>query len=611
MIEISPGLVALIKLGTDLLSKAKLPALSTTTTVTQAALERHFRLIENWSASIGLEGFIDGQKNTDSLSIPLQARLGARRWRNYQRQDREIADIEENIIQQGASALLLGDPGSGKSTTVKRILRSYIYPDIYKIDIEKSKTHFPLLIRVRSMVTENLFCEICHILDIHYDVVTDKRGEVVNDKTGKPQYHVNNMEIGHFVVDLIESMSVIICVDGIDEVSFDLKSRIFSDISFIALRVRSAAILATCRSGDVNLAPEGVEIFEILPLTRDQVRDITNIWLDNPNRFLDQMNEKLLSDVASRPLFLIQLIIIFDEYGDLPQQSIHIQDRLLSLMMTAWDKKRGVHRETKYAKFLPEIKLRFLADFAFWLLYKAAQKKSFSKRDIGEFYKIFAPKYELPINESDQVISEIESHTGIINMVSENLYEFSHLSIHEHLAARVVSASRNIRYIGQYFVYYSPPVAISISLSQKPSEELFSVLNRMVEHTFTGDANDLPDIRVFFRRLHIESPFFEPGLELAVSACFLLFHCADPTDTIMEKTCLEFCRRDSVRASLGQLFQSDKVRTADISCPNGKESHYIYEINYRDLSPDDYRVFSSSLLAGKNSISLQTRFFYS
>ena len=137
MVEISSGTAALIKLGFDVLSRSSLANKKVDIGDNQSALDRHFRFLANWTSSIGLEGFVSDQKETDRMTVPLQARIGARRWRHQMNDVDNKNEIETDFLTQKRSIFLLGDPGGGKTTTVKRIIRSFLIPSAYDAKIEE------------------------------------------------------------------------------------------------------------------------------------------------------------------------------------------------------------------------------------------------------------------------------------------------------------------------------------------------------------------------------------------------------------------------------------------------------------------------------------------
>ena len=147
-------------------------------------------------------------------------------------------------------------------------------------------------------------------------------------------------------------------------------------------------IIVSCRSGDYNQQIEGFNVVEICPLDRSQKYEIANKWLKEPSEFLGNIENCPYSDLSDRPLFLTQLIVIYDNQGYLPDQPSAVYKKMVSLMLEYWDFQRGVKRRSAYAFFTPERKLEFLAAMSYQLTYQS-RLKVFREMDLINAYSAF------------------------------------------------------------------------------------------------------------------------------------------------------------------------------------------------------------------------------
>jgi predicted NACHT family NTPase len=132
----------------------------------------------------------------------------------------------------------------------------------------------------------------------------------------------------------------------------------------LARTLNSGKIIATCRSGDYSRSIEGFDVAELMPLSKEEREDIVRLWCDRPQEFLREVAAKPYADLLDRPLYLCQIVLVFNEYGRFPNASKDIYRRIVILMLERWDRERGIDRKTIYASFDIEVKQDFIAHFA-------------------------------------------------------------------------------------------------------------------------------------------------------------------------------------------------------------------------------------------------------
>ena len=106
---------------------------------------QHIREIRNWSQSIQ---FIDmpSPMNTDEDTVKLNIRTTPRHLRKM---SGDFCD-ETIFLKEPNHYVLLGDPGSGKTTTMKRVVRYFFKDPLTNNDI----FNYPLVILLRAQLSE-------------------------------------------------------------------------------------------------------------------------------------------------------------------------------------------------------------------------------------------------------------------------------------------------------------------------------------------------------------------------------------------------------------------------------------------------------------------------
>lgn len=432
---------------------------------------------------------------------------------------------EDQIINDSENYLILGQPGAGKTTTLKRLVKKLFQEN-------ESIGAYPIVIRLAELKESSSLHEfICDKIGLEYAVTNEKEfiDKIINQKPVKAEIYIKKTRIGSKLIEMalpefLNNTQAYLFLDGLDEVRNN-KANVISEIKSITAKTSSCKIILTSRTAEYKLNFEGFTICEINPLNEPQVLQIISKYFDNEaSNFYSMVASKPYKDMVNRPLFLLFLIIIFKKGGSLPNQSCEIYRRIVSLVIRDWDNERLVTRISGYAGFDTERKLDFLCEISFHLTYKY-KVKVFTRDTIAEIYLMICEKYELPEASMDDVIREIESHNGILSLAGPGMYEFSHLSIQEYLCAEYlvkIPLSRTI----EYFIQYPEIIAITISLSREPDQWLASTITsfEMWEHNHSiKDKTYKEIIYKLLNRILIEKPIFNVSKELGYAALYLLF----------------------------------------------------------------------------------------
>lgn len=484
----------------------------------EKAISDHLIEIANWSSNIQFYG-MSKAKNINTHTIKLRISDDLKKFTPKGAQCEKILD-ETFILTNENNHIITGPPGSGKTTTLKRICQNYLFKeptsdnDIYQ---------YPVLILFREYNSKiSLYKNIANIYGVKYQDKEEK------DADGKVFYStvVEDERIEKHIPKLLDSSKAILLLDGLDEIETSISEKIESEIELLAKKLRFCKIVITCRSGYYRHLIKGFDLLEILPLDLSQIEQIAKSWITDSVGFISGIKKLPFFDTVDRPLLLCQLLMIYEKYERLPEKPSLVYKKAISLLLEEWDADRRIRRISKYSKFDPEVKISFLSSLSFHLTYKI-KTKVFSEQQLLKCYEYIYNDFNLPPESAKDVINEIETHNGIISATYNGMYEFSHLSLQEYLCAEYLVRCPFTPLIRNYIEQYQPPIAIAVALSSEPSIYLaFLILKYNNLELFKKN-----NMKYFLSRVIIERPSFKKDLFLGLGILTLMGEIL-PYDTI-------------------------------------------------------------------------------
>lgn len=466
------------------------------------AIDTHLKSINKWSSQIqciGLRKPIDVLGRTIAISY-FRTRRG----------DRDLKDkpdiTDEHFIKKPGNYIIYGDPGSGKTTTLKRITQRLINSQSVR-----QKVRTPMVVRLREEECHyGLYPILSKLLGFDCEIDKGMSKTLPIKVLGKYPHEV--------VPRVLDNLNAILIIDGLDEIGGDSFTKIRRDLQELADSTNKAKIITTCRSGDSKKFISGFEVFEVAPLTFHQIQAIVDQSPVDSKHFFSALEKVPYSDVIDRPLLIVQLLFIFEREERLPDQPSVIYRKIIQLLLRDWDEERSIKRVSKYSSFDSDRKIEFLAAISYYLTYRC-KKKSFDHSLLIDAYEDVYEQFMLPRNEAYDVAKEIESHTGIIVASGSESFEFSHLSLQEYLCANYIVRSPFSDKYSKYIEHYPAPVAIAVALSSEPNDWMIQIMSTTSTLSlFEGNWSG----KEFFKRLLLERPYFKADVQLGNVFLYLL-----------------------------------------------------------------------------------------
>lgn len=225
-------------------------------------------------------------------------------------------------VEDSQRAVILGDPGSGKSSLLQYLALEWV---------EGKTEELPLLIELREFAINSSanFLEFLH------------RGRGVDWQFDRQQLHQHLLEFPTLVM-----------FDGLDEV-FDRTSQatVIDDIIRFSQQYPKAQVLVTSRIIGYNpdrLQHSGFRHFTIQSLDTDEIHEFIDRWYDlsmgsDPDkvrlkqRLKDAIaNSKAITNLADNPL-LLTMMAILNRRQELPRDRTDLYDQASRVLLYHWD----------------------------------------------------------------------------------------------------------------------------------------------------------------------------------------------------------------------------------------------------------------------------------
>lgn len=299
---------------------------------TLRSLQTHLTLVESWARHIELLG-MPAPKNLEDIYVELSLSEDPRG--GSLGQSKALPRTIEGLLKERRNSVILGDLGSGKTTTLKKVAL-----EILNWRRQSSQACLPIALRLRDFKgDQTLFGALKGILQIEFvEVEPPVEGPTVKiGRDGKQtlvpppqrQFEPFKLAQARALSEFLNRIGATVLLDGLDELRLSSRDGLIDEIDLLAPLIPDGRIMVSSRSAEFRRKPADFAVYEIRPLGEPQVRKLVSLWFasDRQRRHTDTEFFAALanvpySDLCRRPLALANLCLVFDKYGALPDQPI-------------------------------------------------------------------------------------------------------------------------------------------------------------------------------------------------------------------------------------------------------------------------------------------------
>jgi len=374
---------------------------------------------------------------------------------------RDLGALEITIKNQ--RLILLGDPGSGKSTFVNHLAFCLA---MHRLEPENSwLTHLtgwpegetdllPVLVTLR---------DFGHWAGLQPDATRAPVGSFL-------EHRLAEWDLSDFAASLHAALHqgrAIVFFDGLDEIPTGIQRTAVRDaVAEFARTYAKARIIVTCRTlsyqnPDWQLPKERFPAFELAPFTKEKIEHFIAAWyaeladlgavqredVDGLVAHLQTAVQRPdIARLAPNPLLLTVMALVHTYHGRLPETRALLYEECTNLLLWRWEGLKGEGQAGLRALLdeagLQDVDLRRVL----WALAYAAHQGNgaaeetmadISEETLWKALRRLHPQQSL--DWADRVVAQIKERAGLLVERKPGIYTFPHRTFQEYLACSHLS----------------------------------------------------------------------------------------------------------------------------------------------------------------------------
>ncbi|AUX45806.1 uncharacterized protein SOCE26_073020 [Sorangium cellulosum] len=326
--------------------------------------------------------------------------------------------------------LLVGEPGSGKSTLVAYLATRAARGEL---PVPAARTHpalIPFVVPVRSL----------------QDAAATP--EAIAHAAGTERW---------FVEAALRHGRALLLVDGLDEARTDVGGKVLPAVMETADAHPGNHVVVTTRPvgtpGKDEITPGGFTRARLVPMTRDEVGVFIDRWclaaelsLNKPHRqaevdaraAADDLKERVrasraIEKLAQTTLLCSVICVVHRFLGQrIPERRVALYEAITNVLLYEWDRAK-FPEGTAIGKLDAHAKRALLARLA--LSMHEARVAELPAEEVVKRLAAHLPDLGFPEEDASAIVAEIRDRNGVLVERTAGAFAFSHLTFQEYLAA--------------------------------------------------------------------------------------------------------------------------------------------------------------------------------
>ena len=236
----------------------------------------------------------------------------------------------------------------------------------------------------------------------------------------------------------ISCSETVLIVDALDESAFNVSEKIEgAGRSF-------ANVVVSCRTAYATTLRSLYPMIALSPFNNEEREEFFEKWFSSRPDLLKRARELVTAykdlDLHTRLPLIATVLVALLENGDEPKTRADIYGMRLELLLSRWDRSRGVKR---LAVDKPEPKRRFLRQLAFELHSSPGRLRLVGTAGLEDVYEASLGKWGYSTS-FERVLGDLVEGSGLLIEERKGVYSFGHLSFQEHLAGEHLANSSKV-----------------------------------------------------------------------------------------------------------------------------------------------------------------------
>jgi HEAT repeat protein len=357
---------------------------------------------------------------------------------------REEQRLSVGDVLRNRQVVVLGDPGSGKTTLVRYLTQTYaLGPETVRERLGMEEDLVPIVIAAARFAQARADKPLLHLREfIREEVAAGCGGSAFAE-----------MQAGRAAV----------LIDGLDEIpEVEQRIAVAKCVGELLAQCPDCRFVITSRIIGYGLSRvAGPEHVELAPFSDDQVREFAKKWWrafehsrhETPDsaaaaREAETLAETIFSspkvlDLARNPLMIALTAIVQHQEGSLPDRRVELYDKALRMLVETWNKRRSL---SAVQLAIPEGARLDYYDFcevwapiAFWMhdTQPTAGVHTVDLRNrLVEQLGDRVPDGKTAEATAESYIDAASRHTGLLRERGADRWSFFHQTFQEYLAAQ-------------------------------------------------------------------------------------------------------------------------------------------------------------------------------
>jgi Effector-associated domain 8/NACHT domain/Caspase domain len=326
------------------------------------------------------------------------------------------------VLEKNTNLMVLGKPGSGKTTYLQRIVTECNEGRL-------QPQRIPVLIKLRYFVDDGRKFEYSleAYLTQHWRL-SDAEAELV-----------------------LNQGRALILLDGLDEVAGICGQEISKQIKQFSRTYPQNQLIVTCRMQSQESRFERFDYIEVADFNEKQVNAFAKHYFKvvcsntkegegkaKARQFLEKLyleENKTIRELVITPILLNLTCSVFHQTEKFYSKRSKLYEEGLELLLAKWDKSREIERDEIYRDLSVERKRELLS----YLAVKKFEQQQYILFEQEEIEGYIAEFLDIPQSDTRVVLKAIEAQHGLLIQRSETVWSFSHLTFQEYLVAKYVN----------------------------------------------------------------------------------------------------------------------------------------------------------------------------